>query len=110
MLIPADADPYSIAEAIQKVVAAQTNTDARLAEQEWQRVVPDHGERSFSAEPAMSVRPTNFGVNVIVRYITRAHNRHEPQRPRPPSDLCLLSVISFLRRRGTVKSLDIAQA
>ena len=75
--VPPDADPYPIAEAIQKVVAGETQADARVAEQEWQRVVPSDADRSFSAAPAISVRPTSLGVNVLVRYITRAHERHD---------------------------------
>jgi hypothetical protein len=33
--------------------------------------------QSFSAVPAIEVRPTNLGVNLVVRYIVRAHERHE---------------------------------
>ncbi|MBZ5700977.1 MAG: mechanosensitive ion channel [Acidobacteriia bacterium] len=75
--IPPGADPYSLAEAIQKSVAEETLSNVRLAEQEWQRVVPAPAGRAFSAAPAISVRPTTLGVNVIVRYITRAQERHE---------------------------------
>ncbi|MBZ5540434.1 MAG: mechanosensitive ion channel [Acidobacteriia bacterium] len=75
--IPPGTDPYPIAEAIQKSVAAETLANMQLAEQEWQRVVPAPAGRSFSASPSISVRPTNLGVNVIVRYITRAQERHE---------------------------------
>jgi small-conductance mechanosensitive channel len=75
--IPAGADPYPIAEAVQKDVLEETTQNMRLAEQEWQRVVPGHVARNFSASPGVSVRPTSQGVNVIVRYITRAHERYE---------------------------------
>jgi len=75
--IPAGVDPYPIAEAVHKAVVAATETNMRLAEQEWQRVVPGHVGRTFAPVPAISVRPTTLGVNVIVRYITRAHERHE---------------------------------
>jgi small-conductance mechanosensitive channel len=77
ILIPQGADPYPVAEAIQKIVEEDTAGNAKLAEEEWQRVVPGQAPRSFSAKPAMNVRPTNFGVNVVVRYITRAQERHE---------------------------------
>jgi len=49
----------------------------QLAEQEWERAVPGHVGRTFAPVPAIMVRPTQLGVNVIVRYITRAHERHE---------------------------------
>ena len=75
--IPAGADPYPIAEAVQKDVLEATKANMLLAEQEWQRVVPAHVARNFSAAPDISVRPTTLGVNVIVRYITRAHERYE---------------------------------
>jgi small-conductance mechanosensitive channel len=75
--IPAGVDPYPIAEAVHKAVMTATQANMQLAEQEWQRVVPDHVGRTFSPAPALSVRPTTLGVNVIVRYITRAHERHE---------------------------------
>ncbi len=75
--IPAGVDPYPIAEAVQEIVAAETKDDAAQAEEEWSRVVPGHVGRAFSPGPAIMVRPTTLGVNVVVRYITRAHKRHE---------------------------------
>lgn len=75
--VPAGVDPYPIAEAVHKAVMETTQADMRDAEQEWQRVVPSHIGRTFSPVPAISVRPTTLGVNVVVRYITRANQRHE---------------------------------
>jgi len=75
--IPAGVDPYPIAEAVQEIVAAETKDDVAQAEQEWARVVPGHMGRAFSPGPAIMVRPTTLGVNVVVRYITHAHKRHE---------------------------------
>lgn len=75
--IPAGVDPYPIAEAVHKTVVAETEANMRLAEQEWQRAVPSHVGRTFSPVPAIMVRPTTLGVSVVVRYITRANERHE---------------------------------
>jgi small-conductance mechanosensitive channel len=75
--IPAGVDPYPIAEAVHKTVVQETQADMLLAEQEWQRAVPVHVGKTFAPAPAIMVRPTTLGVNVIVRYITRAHERHE---------------------------------
>jgi small-conductance mechanosensitive channel len=75
--IPAGVDPYPIAEAVHKAVVKATESNMLLAQQEWQRVVPGHVGRTFAPVPAISVRPTTLGVNVIVRYITPAHERHE---------------------------------
>jgi small-conductance mechanosensitive channel len=75
--IPAGVDPYPIAEAVLKTVVAETQANMKLAEQEWQRTVPGHVGHTFAPAPAITVRPTPLGVNVIVRYITQAHERHD---------------------------------
>ena len=77
VLVPPASGAYAHAEALQKIAADETAPNAKLAEQEWDRVSPTFAKRSFSAAPSMSVRPTPFGVNVVVRYITRANERHE---------------------------------
>jgi small-conductance mechanosensitive channel len=77
VLVPSTADPYPIAEAIQKIAAKDTAENARLAEEEWERVTPTYAKRSFTAAPSMTVRPGVQGVNVLVRYITRANERQE---------------------------------
>ncbi len=73
--IPQDAEPYATAEAIQKIAADETTANAQLAETEWRRVA--RANRAFSATPSMSIRPTGGGVNVVLRYITRANERSE---------------------------------
>ena len=75
--IPAGVDPYPIAEAVHKAVVAATQANMGLAEKEWQRAIPMHVGKTFAPAPAIMVRPTTLGVNVIVRYITRANERHE---------------------------------
>jgi small-conductance mechanosensitive channel len=73
--IPESAEPYTTAEAIQKIAVDETAANARLAEEEWNRVTPASMPRSFSAVPSLSVRPTISGVNLVLRYITRAGER-----------------------------------
>lgn len=75
--IPPDQNPYPIADEIKKIVAKETDANARIAEQEWERVTLSHGSTAFKAEPAMNLRPKDGGVSVAVRYITRANERHE---------------------------------
>jgi small-conductance mechanosensitive channel len=75
--LPAGVDPYPIADAILKAVVAETQEDISQAEQEWQRAVPGHDGKTLAPAPGIVVRPTTMGVNVVVRYITRAHKRHE---------------------------------
>jgi small-conductance mechanosensitive channel len=75
--VPLNEDPYSVAEAIQKIAADETEANARGAEQEWERVVSRRDKKTFSAAPSMSIIPVGSGVNVVVRYITRARERQE---------------------------------
>ena len=76
ILVPSAQNPYPILDAIQKLVTTATEGNARLAEEEWQRAT--HRERmpSVSAAPAINLRPTSAGVEVHVRYITRAQERY----------------------------------
>jgi small-conductance mechanosensitive channel len=70
----ADAPP--IIEAIRKIVTEETAENARTAEEEWSRAATARAVSSFSAEPAIDVRPIAGGMRVMVRYITRANERH----------------------------------
>jgi small-conductance mechanosensitive channel len=72
--VPAGVDAYALAEAIQTIAAEETAENARLAESEWNRVT---ASRSFRAIPSLSVRPSSSGINVQLRYITRANERFE---------------------------------
>ncbi|HWZ12464.1 MAG TPA: mechanosensitive ion channel domain-containing protein [Acidobacteriaceae bacterium] len=74
---PASADTYAAIEQIHKAVLKETEKDAQLAEQEWQRSIKQPGLRELSAVPAVNLRPSPSGINIVVRYITRASSRFE---------------------------------
>ena len=74
--IPSGENPYLMVEQIQKIVLAETEKNSQLAEQEWQRAARRYGSH-FSALPAIDIRPSGSGVAVMIRYITRAHERYE---------------------------------
>ena len=74
--LPAGGDPYRTAEEIGKLVERETEADSAQAAQDWERVTKQYGARSFSAKPAVNLRPTGSGLQVIVRYITRAPQRN----------------------------------
>jgi small-conductance mechanosensitive channel len=76
ILVPASQDPYPIIDAIQKMVTEQTQANVVAAEQEWQRAASRYRAQPVSAAPAVSLRPTSAGIEVHVRYITRAGERH----------------------------------
>ena len=70
-------DPRPMVEAISAVVSTETRANARLAEQEWRRVAQSKELKGFSAEPAVSIRPVGAGFDVLIRYMTRANERHQ---------------------------------
>lgn len=74
ILVPSSQNPYPILDAVQKLVTKGTEKDAQLAEEEWKRATHDR-MKSVSAAPAMNLRPMPSGVEVHVRYITRAGER-----------------------------------
>jgi len=74
--LPAAGDPYGMAEEIRKLVERETAADSAQAAQDWERVTSRYGARSFSAKPAVNLRPIVNGLEVVVRYITRAPQRH----------------------------------
>jgi small-conductance mechanosensitive channel len=75
--VPAGADPYGTAKKIRDVVEKETEADAKLAEEEWERITRQYGTRTFSARPAVDLRPGQNGLDVQVRYITRGPQRSE---------------------------------
>jgi small-conductance mechanosensitive channel len=75
-----DQDPYAIVDGLQKLVAKDTEENAKKAEQEWQHTTTRYHVQAFSAEPAINVRPSGSGVEVRVRYITRAYERHDTRK------------------------------
>lgn len=77
VLIPIGVSPYSIIDGVQQIVAEETAGDTKLAEEEWRRVTEPYGVNAFSAAPSIDLRPTTFGIEVTVKYITRANERYE---------------------------------
>jgi small-conductance mechanosensitive channel len=75
VVLPSGKDPYPIVEAIRKKVEQETSQSAQQAEQEWRRAASSREMSGFSAAPAISVKPVLGGVEVAVRYITRANER-----------------------------------
>jgi hypothetical protein len=75
--LPPAGDPYQKAQEIRETVERETESDASAAQQDWERVTHQYGMRPFSAKPAVDLRPSVNGLNVIVRYITRAPQRYE---------------------------------
>jgi len=75
--VPVGEDSSATVDNILQMVTKETEKNARLAEQEWERVTHRYGVKSFSAAPSISMRPASLGVEIVVRYITRAQERYE---------------------------------
>ena len=74
------ATPENVAETmelVRKTAEAETATDVKAAEAEWKTVPQLRGLSQFSAEPDVSLRPSATGVDLVVRYVTRAADRIE---------------------------------
>jgi small-conductance mechanosensitive channel len=77
IVLPAGQDPYPVVDAIQKKVVEVTAESARQAEQEWQGAARSRDMKALSAAPAINVKPIIGGIEVAVRYITRANERYQ---------------------------------
>jgi small-conductance mechanosensitive channel len=75
VVVPAGRDPYPLVDALTKQVVEATAASARLAEEEWQRAVPAQRGKVFSGTPGVNVKPVVGGVEIAIRYITRANER-----------------------------------
>jgi len=75
VVVPYGRDPHAVADAIQKEVTAATAKDASQAEQEWRRASRGQRGVGFTAQPGIAVRPAAGGVEIAVRYVTRANER-----------------------------------
>ena len=77
LVLPSGQDPYPIVDAIQKKVLETTAESAQQAEHEWKGQAKSRDLKSLSAAPAINVKPVIGGIQVDIRYITRAHERYQ---------------------------------
>src|SRR5277367_5953332 len=78
VVLPAGRDPYPIVDAIQKKVLEVTGETAKQAEKEWEGVARSSDKtHALTAAPAINVKPVVGGIEIAVRYITRANERYQ---------------------------------
>jgi small-conductance mechanosensitive channel len=77
LVLASSQNPYPIVEAIQKTVLEATAESAGQAEKEWQHAAHSRDMSALSAAPAINVKPVSGGVEIAVRYITRANERYQ---------------------------------
>ena len=70
--VPPGTKIHPLIEQVYEVSVAATEADAKMAESEWKRVTHEEGSPQFSAMPSVNMRPAGAGIDIVVRYITRA--------------------------------------
>ena len=75
--VPAGTGTDPLLKGIYKATVTATEADAKMAEAEWKRVTHEEGSPQFSAMPSVNLRPAGAGVDILIRYITRAGVRVE---------------------------------
>jgi small-conductance mechanosensitive channel len=75
--IPPGTEVYPLIDKIREAAVKATEADAKMAEEEWKRVTHEEGLPHFTATPSVDMRPAGGGVDVVVRYVTRAGVRLE---------------------------------
>jgi chemotaxis protein histidine kinase CheA len=77
VVLPTGEDPYPMIDAIQKCVVEATQSTAKEAAKELKSAAGNRDIGSFSAEPAINLRPVLGGIELSVRYITQANQRSQ---------------------------------
>lgn len=75
MNVPATVDAVSLIQQMQTAVDHETAADMDQASREWQSVTQGIGVGQFNAKPTVELRPSATGIEVIVRFVTRATDR-----------------------------------
>jgi small-conductance mechanosensitive channel len=73
--VPATEDIHTVAEKVHKAVLEETEKNARMAKEELERGAHGESLQSLNTESVLSLRPTSTGIEIEVRYITRAAER-----------------------------------
>ena len=81
--VPAGEDIFAIAKSVEAAAIEQTAESSRLAEDEWKHNARGTRLTGLSARPIVMVRPSppgidiGSGIDIQVRYVTRAIGRYE---------------------------------
>ena len=104
LVLPAAENVHELLDRIQKTVEAETEKNAGLAEQEWKRGAHGGSLSRFSATAVENLRPSSSGIEVLVRYVTRASERFEVR------NRLYQKLIDLLRDPGQVVKAPAATA
>ncbi len=93
--VPADENLYDVVKNVEELAREETKNSAHLAEQEWKNSARSTSLGRMSAEPTVMLRPSGAsGIDIQVRYVTRAAERSEVR------DKLYRNVIKLLQEKG----------
>ena len=75
--VPSVEATYANIHAIREKVIADAGVESELAIAEWRASTGQRSLAQINASPSVDLRPSALGIDVIVRYITRATHRYE---------------------------------
>lgn len=75
--VPADMDIQALAKSVEAMAQEETAEKAQLAEKEWKRGARANRLSRLSAAATVNLRPTASGIEIRLRYVTRAPERSE---------------------------------
>jgi small-conductance mechanosensitive channel len=75
--VPTVEATYAKVHAIRERVIADTGEESSIAIAEWQHSTAQRSLAQINASPSVDLRPSALGIDVVVRYITRAAQRYE---------------------------------
>jgi len=75
--VPPETDIHLLLKGIYEATVKTTEEDAKMAEAEWKSVTHEEGVPQFSPMPSVNLRPAGAGLDIVIRYITRAGVRVE---------------------------------
>jgi small-conductance mechanosensitive channel len=99
--VPPDKSIHPLLKSIYESTVKITEADAIMAEAEWKRVTHEEGSPQFSAMPSVNLRPAGSGIDILIRYITRAGVRVETRNR-------LFAVIVELMQGEAKEDRDVA--
>ncbi len=99
--VPPGTSIHPLIKGIYEATVKTTEADAKMAEAEWKRVTHEEGSPQFSAMPSVNLRPAGAGVDIVIRYITRAGVRVETRNH-------LFAMIVELMQGGSKEDRNLA--
>jgi small-conductance mechanosensitive channel len=103
LVVDSSQSPYPIVDAIQKTVLEATKESAGEAEKEWKNAAQSRNVGGLSAAPAINLKPIVGGVEIAVRYITRANERYAMRSK------LYQAAVSLISKKGGQETVSVTE-